>query len=410
MGEKLIQATIPTEQNDAGKRLRIAFYCVNNPLDKRSWSGTTYYIGQTLQRNVGEVDFLGPVLPSKWVDKVLRAMAKTIRIFSGKEYNVKHSFLNGWDAARQLRKKMKGKQYDCVVAPAASTELAFLKTDFPVIYISDVTFKLISHFYKWDYEKLSALSHWEGNKIEKQALDRSDAVILSSRWAAQSAIKDYGCPTQKVVVRALGANIDFIPPATHISAKENNPQLTILFLAVEWERKGGPIAFEALKELHARGVEAKLIVCGCVPPSSFVHTHMTVIPFLNKNVKQDHDLFVELLSSVHFLLLPTRADCSLVVACEANSYGVPAITTNVGGIGDVVVDGVNGYALPFEAEGKAYAEKILEVYQNKPLYRRLISTSRQRYEEVLNWDKWAEDFKQLYKSIAKIKGSIGQEA
>jgi glycosyltransferase involved in cell wall biosynthesis len=403
MGEELNQTAQLTEKQTAGKRLRIAYYCVNDPLDKRSWSGITYYLGKALQRNVGDVDFLGPVLPSKWVDKTLRAVAKAVRMLSGEEYNVKHSFLNGWDAARQLRKKMRGKQYDCIVAPAASTELAFLKTDLPVIYTSDVTFKLISRYYKWDYEKIPAFSHWEGNKIEKKALHNSDGVILSSHWAARSAIKDYGYPAERIVVRPLGANIDFVPPAGHIFDKENNKQLTLLYLAVEWERKGGAVAFEALKELHAMGVEAKLIVCGCIPPASFSHTHMQVIPFLNKNVKQDHDLFIELLSTVHFLLLPTRADCSLIVACEANSYGVPAITTDVGGVSDAVVEGINGYCLPLEAPGKAYAEKILEVYQNKELYHRLIRSSRQRYEEVLNWDKWAEDFRQLYDAIAQSK-------
>lgn len=405
MGEKLNSPASPLEKAADKKRLRIAYYCVNDPLDKRSWSGITYYLGQALQRNVGEVDFLGPALPSKWVDKTLRAIAKTIRIFSGKEYNVKHSYLNGWDGARQLRKKMKGKQYDCILAPAASTELAFLKTHTPVIYTSDVTFKLISHFYKWDYEKLPALSHREGNAIEKRALHNSDGVILSSHWAARSAVEDYSYPAEKIVVRPLGANIDFVPPAEHIFDKEKNSQLTLLFLAVQWERKGGAVAFEALKALHAMGVEAKLIVCGCIPPASFTHTHMQVIPFLNKNVKEDHDLFVQLLSSVHFLLLPTRADCSLIVACEANSYGVPAIATDVGGVSDAVVDGVNGYCLPLEAPGKAYAEKIVEVYNDKDLYHSLIRSSRRRYEELLNWDQWVEDFKNLFEAITKSRSN-----
>ena len=38
------------------QKIKIAYLSINDPLDKRSWSGTTYYIGQTLQKNIGEVD------------------------------------------------------------------------------------------------------------------------------------------------------------------------------------------------------------------------------------------------------------------------------------------------------------------------------------------------------------------
>jgi len=102
------------------------------------------------------------------------------------------------------------------------------------------------------------------------------------------------------------------------------------------------------------------------------------------------------LSSVHFLLLPTRADCSLLVACESNAYGVPAITTDTGGVSFVVRDGVNGYCLPYDAPGQAYAEKIAELFGDKERYHALVQSSRQRFEETLNWDRWAEGFWKMY--------------
>ncbi len=217
-------------------------------------------------------------------------------------------------------------------------------------------------------------------------------VILSSDWAAQSAMKHYHVPAHKIHVMPLGANIDFVPAASTIFDKLQNETITLLYLAVEWERKGGSIAFDTLKAMHEAGIKAKLIVCGCIPPPQFQHASMEVIPFLNKNKKEDHDRFVQILSAVHFLLLPTRADCSLLVACEANSYGVPAISTNVGGVNDVVVDGVNGYCLPLAAASGDYAKLIKEIFDDVPRYHQLVQTSRRRFEERLNWDKWAEDF------------------
>lgn len=379
--------------------MKIAYLTVNDPLDKRSWSGTTYYIGQALQRYVGDVDFLGPVQPPWLIDKILRATAKATRIIFRKEYNTKYSLLFSWYAARALKKKMRGRSYDFVVAPAASTEFSFFSTKLPSVYISDTTFELISHYYHKEFGKISAFSKWEGNLLEKRSLRKSSLIIYSSHWAQQSAIKDYGIAPKRIGVMPLGANMDIVPDRRTIFDKEKNGTLTLLYLAVEWERKGGPIAFAALQELHRRGIKARLIVCGCVPPPEFSHPSMEVIPFLNKNKQEDHERFIRLLSQCHFLILPTRADCSLLVACESNAYGMPAITTATGGVTDIVKDGVNGYCLPYEAAGADYAAIIAEIFNDKERYHNLIRTSRQRYEQALNWEQWAKGFQSLIKGI-----------
>jgi len=43
---------------------------------------------------------------------------------------------------------------------------------------------------------------------------------------------------------------------------------------------------------------------------------------------------------------------------EANSYGVPVITTRTGDVPHVVHEGVNGHLLPVEATADAYADLI----------------------------------------------------
>lgn len=381
------------------KRLKIAYLTVNDPLDKRSWSGITYYLAKGLERNVGDVDYLGPVVFPKYLDKILRALAKFTRIVFKKEYNTKYSLLVSWYAGRLLKKRMKGKQYDCVVAPAASTEFSFFKSKLPSVYVSDTTFELISDYYKKEFENISSFSRWEGNLLEKRSLRKASFIIHSSHWAERSAVDYYKVSPDKVAVMPLGANMDSAPSGDMIFEKEKNPILTLLYLAVDWERKGGSIAFDALKHLHSTGIEARLIVCGCIPPAEYQHSHMEVIPFLNKNLPEDHKKFIHLLSTSHFLILPTRADCSLLVACESNAYGMPAIATATGGVPDVVIDGVNGYCLPYQAPGSEYAKLIAEVFNDKGRYHQLILSSRNKYEQELNWDKWAEHFAELYARI-----------
>jgi glycosyltransferase involved in cell wall biosynthesis len=378
--------------------MKIAYLALNDPLDKRSWSGTTHYIAKALQKAGNDVEFFGPLKIPNRLDKILRGIAKFNRIVFRKEYITKYSLLLSWYASRQFNKKLKGKIYDCICAPAASAELGFLKTKLPVIYITDATFELVSNYDYSEFDKMSWFSKIEGNFLEKHALKKSAAVMYPSEWAAESAVRDYHISNEKVFVAPFGANIDKIPDADVIYKKLNNKQLTLLFLGIDWNRKGGNIAFDALKFLqYSHGIQAKLIVCGCVPPQQMSHPNMEVIPFLDKNKKEDYEKFVSIMSSAHFLLVPTRADCSLLVGSEANAYGMPAITTETGGVPEIVKDGVNGYCLPYSANGNTYAALIAELFLNQEKFKELITSSRARYEAYLNWQKWSDSFTEIYK-------------
>ena len=245
---------------------------------------------------------------------------------------------------------------------------------------------------------MSWFSKIEGNILEKHALEMSAAIMYPSVWAAESAVNDYHISNDKVFIAPFGANIDKIPDKNIIYKKLDNKQLTLLFLAVDWERKGGNIAFEVLKYLHySHGIQAKLIVCGCVPPRHITHPFMEVIPFLDKNKKDDYERFVNIMSTSHFLLVPTRADCSLLVGSEANAYGMPAITTETGGVPEIIKDGINGYCLPYSADGNTYAALIAELFINEEKYSELILSSRERFEEHLTWQKWSERFTEIYR-------------
>lgn len=380
------------------KKIRIAYYTINDPLDKRSWSGATYFMGQILKNNVGDVDFLGPVTIPWFLDKTFRAIQKISRGLFGSEYIPKYSLLKNIYAARVLSKKMRAKQYDFVFAPAAASELAYIKTKLPVVYFGDATYKAYSETYEKEFKNLNSFSRWEGNFLEKKALERSDLVLFSSRWATWSAINEYKISPGKIEVVQMGANIDKVPDIDGIYKKEENKLLTLLFLAVDWDRKGGPIAFDTLKKIHDSGTPVRMIVCGCVPPAEFSHPAMEVIPFLNKNIPADFKQFEEILANAHFLLLPTRADCTPLVNCESNAYGIPVITTDVGGISDAVKEGINGYCLPFDAGAGDYASIILSTFSDKKKYHELIGSSRDRFDKELNWSVFAKNLKTVLKA------------
>jgi glycosyltransferase involved in cell wall biosynthesis len=171
----------------------------------------------------------------------------------------------------------------------------------------------------------------------------------------------------------------------------------LLFVGTNWERKGGEIAFETLLEMERLGVPVELTIVGCRPPERFRHPKLRIIPFLNKNNPEERAQLEELYVKSHFFLLPTRAECFSIALCEATAYGLPILSTNTGGLPELVWEGQNGFLLPPEARGDQYAAKLREIYNNPHKYQEMRASSREQFETRLNWDAWGKHVNEVLK-------------
>ena len=120
--------------------MKIAYLSISDPLNKKFWDGSMYYIAKALQNYGHEVEFFGPLNMPKMLDKFLRAIAKFNRVIFRREYLAKCNLILSWYASRQFGKKLKGKKYDCICVPSEPSAVAFLKTQTPIIYLTDTYF------------------------------------------------------------------------------------------------------------------------------------------------------------------------------------------------------------------------------------------------------------------------------
>jgi glycosyltransferase involved in cell wall biosynthesis len=202
-------------------------------------------------------------------------------------------------------------------------------------------------------------------------------------------------------VGPLGANLDKIPAATELE-KKKNMVCQLLFLAVEWERKGGQIALDTFYMLKQKGMQVQLTIVGCTPPVPVYENDITIIPFINKNIKKEAMLLYNIFLQTDFLLLPTRAECAGLVFCEASAFGIPSITTDTGGVGTYVQNGINGFTLTLSSGAEVYADKIMDLYNNDDVYRQLCISSRKKYDAILNWDAWGVSFKLVVSKLLNV--------
>lgn len=380
-------------------RLRIGYLTSNDATDRRSWSGTQYYMARALQRHCGDVTYLGPL--RRALELPQKAFARAFRAVSGKTYLYTHSTSTSRRLARLAEQKLKNADLDLIFAPAGAAEIAQLNTDLPIVYLSDATLALMQSNYP-EFSSLLASSLRQAHATEQAAIRKARTIIYPSRWAAASAVKDYGASPEKIHIAPFGANFEIAPERDTVLDRAVPDRPRLLFIGTEWWRKGGDIAYDALLELRRRNIPAHLTILGAKPPKNISHPAVTVVPFVNKNDPDGRKFISDLILGSSFLLLPSRSECSAIVLCEACAFGLPVLASAAGGTPEIVQSGKNGYVLPVTATGVDYADAICERIQNEDQYIELRKGSRAAFEERLNWDAWARTVGPILAESARL--------
>ena len=386
------------------KQVKVGFLSAHNYFDRNAWSGGVYRMYQALKsKGFQMVDLGNPEQPSS---SLLKKIKNRLRPKTGlASIGSKHYIEQNKRFANHLQRQLQQNPCDVIFAPVASREVSLLKDDIPVIYMSDATPELIKDTYNLYPSEAGFLI---ADQQEKLAISKATKMVYPSDWVADSAVNYYKANPRDIKVVTFGANVDpnMIPTPDRILERCQSKQCRLLFIGKDWQRKGGYIAFETLEILNQMGIDSELVFLGCIPPAGFQHQKMKVIPFLNKNIPEEQQQFSELLLNSHFLLFPTQADCSPFVICEANAFGLPVITSDVGGIPTIVQNGKNGYTLPLTASGQDYANLIAQNFVNKSDYQQLVYRARQEYETRLNWDKWADKVSEVIESACAVRSPI----
>ena len=314
----------------------------------------------------------------------------TRRLAPASRYSAHFSLRRSRALGSAFRRRFEREPSDLVFAPKGSVNAAFLELPVPLIYESDATFALLEGYYP-SVTGLSARSRKAAHELERRCMDRAAALVFHTRWAAESAVRDYGADPAKVFSIPIGPNIDpaLLPAADGLPRRGVEGRCRLLLVGVSWERKGGAVALAALEALTRRGVDAELTVVGCAPPAGTRHPRLRSVGYLSKARPAERERLWSLYREATFLLVPTRAECFGCVFAEASAWGLPALATRTGGVPEVVLEGVNGCTLALEAGGEAYADTIEELLADPGRYAALVRGSRERFETVLNWGVWA---------------------
>lgn len=301
--------------------------------------------------------------------------------------------------ARQIERRVADLDADLLVAPGSHV-VAALETPHPKVFIADATFANVLDFYD-SFDDCAPEFVRQGHALDQAALDRCAAAFYPSEWAARSAIEHYGASPGKIHVIPWGANVD--PPdkdaaRASIQARPRD-RLRVLFLGRDWYRKGGDTVLAACAEARRRNVPVELDLIGLVEIPVALPAWARSHGLLDKTKPEQKSTFERLLANAHTLFVPSRAENYGMMFCEAAAFGVPSLSTAIGGITGAIRSGETGITLPAGAPSEAFADVLQTLFEQHDLYNSLALASLEDYHTRLNWDVFTTHFLSVCEEI-----------
>ncbi len=170
-------------------------------------------------------------------------------------------------------------------------------------------------------------------KLERQIYHHAVINFTRSNYATESIVQDYGCSPSKVVCVYAGSN----PVPNPVINLERYSKKEILFVGMDWERKGGPDLVKAFKLVLNTYPDARLSIVGCSP--KLKQPNCSVIGKVSREeVNRYYD-------GASVFCLPTRLEPLGISFLEALNHGLPIVATDIASIPDFVIKGQTGYCV-----------------------------------------------------------------
>jgi glycosyltransferase involved in cell wall biosynthesis len=207
--------------------------------------------------------------------------------------------------------------------------------------------------------------------LEQRALRKLTTVVCNSQHTKQVLAQQYNLPLERLQVVYMSIDLDryvFRP------RRPENGEPRVLFIGGNVQRKGLPAL-----------IRAAPLVLKVVPRTTFVvvgdNQNLGAMMALCSQHGVDgsfhfpgwrsHDQIQEDYQKATVFVMPSLMEAFGIVFLEAMASGVPVIGGDVGGIRELIQDGVNGLLVP-PRDHRALAQKILYLFQNEHQRQQLI--------------------------------------
>lgn len=372
--------------------MKIAVVAFEDLNDIKIWASIPYFVIKELRSQKIEVELISNLKPVKsniseifrrfYYNKVLKRRQGIYRV----ERNERPLKIQ----AKIIEKALAKIQPDFILS-FFPYQTAYVETKVPIVIWSDATFKLLNKYYP-SYKDFHPESYKQALITEKRAMDNASLLFYSSSWAAESSIKDYQNDVAKVKVVPFGSNLDNHENSNIKSVGKDLTTLNLLFIGFDAERKGLNKAIAVTNALNKQGRETLLTVIGPTDLHGYDTKYLNFLGKLNKDIEADFQRIKKAYEDSHFFVLFPSCEAYGIVFCEAASYGLPSITNNLGGVSEIIKDGINGFKFSPDKNPQEIVKLILDYIHDTEKYLLLRKSCLQDYKDRLNWESSIKKF------------------
>lgn len=248
--------------------------------------------------------------------------------------------------------------------------------------------------------------------IYRHALKKVDSVICVSDYIRRTAVQYFPEYANKFSVVFNATDPDVFKPYGQEAIAQLKDIVVIeadktylLYVGRLTEIKGAHVLIEAFQQIHARLPDTRLIIAG----SSFFGgaaktSYEQGLVDLAKPVSGaiiftgfiSHEKLKYLYSATDVVVLPSvwQDPCPLVVL-EAMASGTCLVATNVGGVPEVLRDGVNGL-LVLAGDAHAIARTVCDILDNPVKKAEIEQVAREKITANNSWNRLVKELELIF--------------
>jgi len=241
-------------------------------------------------------------------------------------------------------------------------------------------------------------------KQKKAIYEKSDITfICPSMWLTNLALQSPALKGKRIINIRNGIDLTIFKPLDKVTLRkkfgiENNERV-ILFLAnsLRDKQKGGKELYDILSKINTINLDNIVIVLigGGKIKSLAKYSNFRIIqlPYQQNEINVS-----EIYNIADILIYPSKVDTLPFVLIEAIACGLPCISFNIGGCGEIILDNSNGYLIP-PFNTQLFVEKVIYCLENPYVLKQFSINGRIYAEQNFDIKSCADNYFGIFQDI-----------
>jgi glycosyltransferase involved in cell wall biosynthesis len=247
--------------------------------------------------------------------------------------------------------------------------------------------------------------------LERLASHWCDKMIFISQPLVDWALKEKISSPGKMARIYSGIEMDRFHPMSEQEKKRlrekwalGEQDTVIGIVSKLWEGKGHDLLIRAFKEIRKEKPQARLVIVG---EGHLMESLKTLASQLELSDAVIFTGFLEdvprIIATFDVAVLPSYFEGMGRVLLEAMAMEKPVVGTRVGGIPDLIEEGLNGY-LVSPGNEKELASAVLSILNDKGLATKMGKAGRKKMTDRFSADTMVRSIEKVYRELLKRKG------